>query len=131
MTVFALAGGGKELPTREGTSRPRLQFDVPLQVGGLQITWLEVQDSRCAEGVVCVWEGEVTARIQVSEAGEDLGTFALTLNRAGQDKTLVQVGGHAIRLLAVEPYPELDVVTVRQSYAANLMVDSRGAIVVA
>jgi len=52
------------------------------------------------------------------------------LNRAGQDKAQVQVGGHAIRLLAVEPYPELDVVTVRESYAANLTVDSRGAIVV-
>ena len=32
--------------------RPRLQFDVPLQVGGLQIPWLEVQDSRCAEGAI-------------------------------------------------------------------------------
>ena len=69
MTVSALAGGGKELRTREVRPRPRLQFGVPLQVGGLQITWLEVQDSRCAEGAVCVWEGEVTARIQVSEAG--------------------------------------------------------------
>ncbi len=69
MTMSALAGGGKELRTREVRPRPRLQFGVPLQVGGLQITWLEVQDSRCAEGAVCVWEGEVTARIQVSEAG--------------------------------------------------------------
>ena len=84
-----------------------MQIDVPLQVGGLQITRIEVQDSRCAEGAVCVWEGEVTARIQVSEAGGNLGIIALTLNRAEQDKAQVEVGGDAVRILAGEWLGEL------------------------
>ena len=130
MTVSAPAGGRKEVRTRQVRERPRLIFDTPLQAGGLQITWLEVQDSRCPEGAVCIWEGEVMARIQVSEAGEDLGTFALTLNRTDRDKAQITVGGRVIRLLAVEPYPELDVVTPHESYAALLTVDRRGGLVV-
>ena len=51
VTDSALAGGGNELRTRNVGERPRLQFDA-LQVGGLQISWLEVQDSRWAEGAI-------------------------------------------------------------------------------
>lgn len=131
MTVSQTQVGGiKEVRAHVVRERPQLKFDAPLTVNGLQITWLEVQDSRCPDGAVCIWEGEVIAQIQVSAGGEDLGTFALTLNQADKGKAQVRVGGYFIRLVAIEPYPQLDVVTPRDSYAAHLTIDRRGALVV-
>ncbi len=73
MTVSALAGGGKELRTTKVRERPRLQFDVPLRVGGQQISWLEVQNSRCAEGaIVAVTYADDGAVVDADLNGRDM-----------------------------------------------------------
>lgn len=33
--------------------------------GGLRVTLLEINDSRCQPGVQCVWAGELSARLKI------------------------------------------------------------------
>ena len=105
-----------------------LKFDQPatLELSGgrtLQITWLELNDSRCAEGVICVWEGQATVLIRVAEDDQNLGEFELILR--ADDEGEVAVGEYAIRLVEVAPYPKEGVQTERTDYVATLVITSR------
>jgi len=123
LTVSAAAAGA---PSARATSARRakheLRFDQTLSPGELEIDWLDVGDSRCAEGVTCVWEGQVTIAIGVRQGSGDLGRFELTLHPGDEDQARVAAGDYLIRLLGVEPYPRADVETRRSEYVAILTV---------
>ena len=87
VTDSALAGGGKELWTRKMRERPRLQFDVPLQVGGLQIPWLEVQDSRCAEGAIVAATYADDGAVQIDVDFDPVWGYPVSLY-IGQDRRI-------------------------------------------
>ena len=90
----------------------------------LQITWLDLLDSRCAEGVTCVWEGEVTITIGVAKNGRDLGEFEITLHAGDEEKAFASVEEYAIRLISVAPYPKDGIETKRSDYVATLEITS-------
>lgn len=128
------AGGRREArepAASSGLERPQpavpillqeLRFDGTLIVHGLELSWLEVNDSRCARGAVCVWEGEVGILLGVKEGKEDLGRFALTRHHDGDERARVRIGNRVIELVDVGPYPTLDAETERAEYAASLAV---------
>ena len=50
----------------------QLPLDQPVAVGGgATLRLVELEDSRCPEGVMCVWAGELTARVVWSSDGVD------------------------------------------------------------
>lgn len=52
----------------------------------LKIKFLNItEDSRCPSDVVCVWEGQATAVINIFKNDQNLGDFSLT-SRAGRMK---------------------------------------------
>ena len=128
------AGGGREVrePAASiGLDRPaaaapillkELRFDETLTVHGLELSWLEVNDSRCPQGAVCIWEGEMGILLGVKEGKEDLGSFALTRHHEGDERARVRIGNRIIELVDVGPYPALDAETERAKYTASLAV---------
>ena len=108
----------------------QLTFDHPAMIEWitgerLQITWMDLLDSRCPEGVTCVWEGEVTITIGVVENGQDSGEFEITLHAGDEEKAFAFVGEHVIRLIGVTPYPKDGIETKRSDYVATLEVSPR------
>ena len=116
LTLSQSTAGGTVEP-RElnlvGHKETLLRFDEPLQVGGLTLTLLDVQDSRCPDGAVCVWEGEVKLMVGAVQDGEDLGGFELTQSFADPKKSTVQMGDYLVDVLIVQPYPVLDLEIAR------------------
>jgi hypothetical protein len=66
-----------------------------------------VGDSRCATGVTCVWEGEVTVSIDITDAGT---TQMMTLTQPGlTDEYSTKTYREYTLTFKVQPYPEADV----------------------
>ena len=97
-----------------------LRLDEPHTAGRLTLTWRTLEDSRCPEGVTCVWAGQATVGIDVAEDGGEPQRVQLTLGGRGSDQATV--GEHRLRLLAVEPYPRDGVRTPRDEQRARLAV---------
>jgi hypothetical protein len=125
--------GSNELKNNIGKPRPLepvvhpvLKFDQTLSHRGLDIDWLEIEDSRCPDGVDCIWEGQVGITIAGRQGDKDLGRFDILLHAGDEKDAQVRVGQWVIRLLGVEPYPDIEVETGRTDYSARLAVERRG-----
>jgi hypothetical protein len=74
---------------------------------GVEITFVSVlEDSRCPQGAMCIWEGEARVALDVKKTGQpspvrvELSTLP--------DKSSANVDGYRIELQRVDPYPELN-----------------------
>jgi hypothetical protein len=99
-----------------------LRFDQSLDADGLELAWLEVSDSRCPEGAVCVWEGEVGVLLGARRGDQDLGTVALTRRHPGDERAQMRIANRLIQLVEVTPYPVVDQEIGRAEYLAILAV---------
>jgi hypothetical protein len=81
----------------------------------LKIT--EVGDSRCAEGVVCVWSGEVTVKGELTERGQKQ-TFEI---HSIVNQQNVQPEGFAVQIVDVKPYPKYGVETKPEDIIVTLL----------
>jgi hypothetical protein len=75
-----------------------------------------VSDSRCPSGVVCVWEGEVTVALTLSESD---GPSAFTLS---DHSTTRVVGGYTFQLVSVQPSPVAGTPTPENAYRATIRI---------
>ncbi|MBU2100602.1 hypothetical protein KKG83_02235 [Candidatus Micrarchaeota archaeon] len=72
----------------------------------IEITFLDVlEDSRCPEDVVCVWEGQVKVELSVSEKENEPESFILTKKRDFDELGVKHFGGFTVELVKVVPYP--------------------------
>ena len=76
-----------------------------------------VEDSRCPTGAVCVWEGNAKIVIQVSQQDVELNSTFEPKEAIYQEYT--------IRLLAVNPYPKLNIELKPADYIITLIVTKR------
>lgn len=97
-------------PLAFGETSHALDFPIGLRIGDianigseLQMTLLEIEDSRCPSDVTCVWQGTVTAKINFTNESQDLGIHDISLDAREDEKTF---GGYYVRLTNVEPYPK-------------------------
>jgi hypothetical protein len=103
-----------------------IQFDEIATYPGLELRWVEINDSRCRTGVQCVWAGEVKVILEATKStgkNNEPVEFELTLKVRGQPAT-VSVLGYELELLSVQPYPANNVTTERNSYLAELKIFS-------
>ncbi len=95
LTALALTGAGC-VPAAPATPPSAVSFEstVMLSVGksltfedGLKATLTRVDDSRCKEGVVCIWQGELSPQIELS--GGALSASATAVLGTERGKTAV------------------------------------------
>lgn len=70
--------------------------------GNFTLKIADIGDSRCPEGVVCVWQGEVTVKGEWTE-NNSKSTFELHSVMTDQQK---QPKGYTIKLIDARPYPK-------------------------
>jgi hypothetical protein len=85
----------------------------------LKIRFLSVaEDSRCPQGVTCVWAGNAAVRVKIGKSD------AVTLNTGIAPKEL-EIGDHKVKLVGLTPYPRENVKIDQASYEATLLVSKR------
>ena len=90
---------------------------------GPQIKFVELEnDSRCATGVTCVWEGEAKVSISFKDANN---TTTHTLTERGSSETKETIRGYEV-LFSVNPYPKAGQVIAKEDYTLKLSVSKAG-----
>jgi hypothetical protein len=88
----------------------------------LYIKVLNINDSRCPIGVVCVWQGEATVTLEVKETSsfdEAIGSVVLSTFHQPVDT----VSGYIFRLIDVLPYPVYGVEVPEKDKKVVLKID--------
>jgi hypothetical protein len=100
------------------TLRPKQQKS--LFAGKLKVQFVEVmEDSRCPEGVNCIWAGN--AKVKLVITSYRMGSKTVELNTNGGQKG-DQLDGYAINLESVTPYPKADKPIGKASYRVTISV---------
>ena len=81
-----------------------------------------VDDSRCPEGVDCIWAGNGKITVIVRKGKSK--PVALELNTMTEPKS-VTYEGYEITLVKLAPYPKKDVKIKKESYVATLVVKKK------
>lgn len=66
----------------------------------LHLQIADIQDSRCPEGLVCIWQGEVTVKFSVNAAAN----YEVVLK--SHTHPAETVGNYKFDLIEVNPYPK-------------------------
>jgi hypothetical protein len=116
------AENGPNSSAGESSAVLELRFDQTTTYQDLELRWLHVHDSRCPIGVNCVWEGEVTATLEVDRGEEDSVQVELTLH-VGSEPERATAFGYELELQSVDPHPKRGITPERSDYVAKVEVD--------
>ncbi|HXG92723.1 MAG TPA: hypothetical protein VNN73_10200 [Blastocatellia bacterium] len=87
---------------------------------GFAITFVSVaEDSRCPEGVDCVWVGNAKVVLKLSKANGESHTVELNTTLQPKEVTYQQ---YLVRLVKLTPYPKQNSTIKKEDYEATLMV---------
>lgn len=94
---------------------------------GIGVKFLNVTgDSRCPSGVTCIWQGDVTAVVNIMKNNQDMGNFGL-INGLGDKNATAQIaGGYFLQLVKVEPYPSNGIHIPLSNYTATFALSQAG-----
>ena len=83
-------------------------------------------DSRCPSGVTCIWQGDVTAVVNIMKNNQDLGNFNL-INGLGDKNATAQISSnYFLQLVKVEPYPSNGTHVPLSNYNATFVLSQPG-----
>jgi len=107
--LFSTFAFGQE----ESAETPKIGVKIPIGnaivLKGVSIKFLEVvEDSRCPEGVECIWAGRVIVKAEVTANGntmERLLIFGEVRRGEVKNTNLYSSADFSINGLAVKPYP--------------------------
>lgn len=85
----------------------------------LKIT--EVSDSRCTEGVQCIWQGEVTVKGDLTE-NNNKSTFEIHSVLNDLQK---QPDGYTIQLVDAKPYPKYGTESKPEDLVVTLLIQKK------
>ena len=80
------------------------------------------EESRCPEGVECIWAGNARAKFNLTEAGNN-HQFILNTNTAFGNDTII--GKISYKLINLLPYPSVNNTLQYNSYYAVIVVSKR------
>lgn len=131
--VFVLGLGCTQQVTR-----PALYVSIRLKPGQsavipgteLEIGFIRVvNDSRCPEDVVCVWEGDALVALWARQLGrggrETLNAHIRGMTRLDSTSAAVGFRGYRIQALGLDPYPRAGVPIDTTAYQVLLRVTRR------
>lgn len=78
-----------------------------------------VEDSRCPEGVNCVWAGNANIKVMISQGNGAGENFEMNTNLGAKGATF---GGYAINLVSLTPTPKANVRIDKDSYTATFSI---------
>jgi hypothetical protein len=84
-----------------------------------------VTDSRCPRGATCVWAGEAVVTAEARLRGGAPRTLELRLSAESDTTDGEPVGGHRVRLLALEPHPSTASPPDSAAYVGTFLVERR------
>jgi len=79
-----------------------------------------LNDSRCPEGVVCVWEGNAEVKFKFKKYPDEPVYFNLNTNRGFTYQTVID--GYKITLVSLNPYPVYGRVIRQKDYKAEILI---------
>ncbi|HUQ31484.1 MAG TPA: hypothetical protein VM095_05155 [Pyrinomonadaceae bacterium] len=98
----------------------RLGRQVSIEHEGLTVAFRELlEDSRCPQGVTCVWAGNGKVLLRLSKAGKRAALMRLN---TGLDPRQDAYKGYDVKLVNLSPYPKKDVRIKKRGYVATLIV---------
>lgn len=131
--LVACASGPGATPASGSTDDGRRVVDPPatvtlapgelVLVGGpdLPVTFADVtEDSRCPEGVTCVWAGRAVVQVEVGEG--EAPTIALEVGGESRDAR-----GLRLTAEALDPYPRAGAATRAEDYRLRLRIEDAGS----
>lgn len=80
------------------------------------------EDSRCPQGVVCVWAGNAKVSLVLEREGG--GRAGVELN-TGVEPKVASAHGYEIRLVGLSPHPRADAKIDPKEYVATLVVSRK------
>jgi hypothetical protein len=93
-----------------------------VEPANINITFLNItEDSRCPEGTVCVWPGQVKALFRLDTQQSQGNLFNLTLN-SNETQSEKNITGYSVKLFSIDPYPESSKRTSINRYEATLSI---------
>lgn len=96
---------------------------VTIEGERLRVTFNRVaEDSRCPEGVQCVWAGNAKVVLRLSKARKRASTMSLN---TGVDPKLAAYRGYEVKLVKLDPYPKEGRPVRKRDYVATLVVSRR------
>jgi hypothetical protein len=110
---------GREVSLAPGQS-------VSIDSESLEIKFVEViNDSRCASGVTCIWQGEVSGRLDITY--RDV-TYSKVVTQPGltSDPSSSEFNGYVLRF-NVQPYPTAGTPIKENDYRLQLTVDKKSS----
>ncbi len=128
--VFLLLAGCVSQPGPEvGLDKPfslGLGESVSITGEDLAVRFIEViNDSRCPQGAVCVWAGEVSARLEITYQG--VLDEKIMVQPGRSQPARADFADYAIAF-DVEPYPQLGEEINREDYRLNLTFSRKPAL---
>ncbi len=119
LSLYATSAAAQKpigVPFDLGVGESVLITDAGIRVGFDHVA----SESRCAIGVLCVWEGNATARVWGEVSPENRADFDLNTN--SQFQTDATYLAFVIRLLGVAPYPEDGIIIDPDEYQVTMVV---------
>ncbi len=81
----------------------------------------EINDSRCPEGVECIWSGEVTVKGEWTENGSKSN---FEIHSVMKDQTK-QPDGYTIQIVDVKPYPKYGTESKPENLVITLLIQKK------
>ena len=101
----------------------KLGQQVLIENERLRISFTGVaEDSRCPEGVQCVWAGNGKVMLILSKTRKRASTMKLN---TGVDPKQNTYQGYEVKLVSLNPYPKKDVKIKKREYVATLVVSRK------
>lgn len=127
-------GSGREVDGRpQGGPDAAREVKLPaggeaaLKAEGLVLRFVSViGDSRCPEGVTCVWAGDAEIRVRLRRAGGKSKSYILHTGRVGQQEAAY--GGYIVRLVGLSPRPKAGQSVRAGDYVATFAVTRARAV---
>ncbi|WP_299883936.1 hypothetical protein [uncultured Lacinutrix sp.] len=101
----------------------KLQYGKSVSVNDIEVKFVElVSDSRCPQGVSCVWAGEVVILVDVLENGKKIDTKKMTFNAVGKANDIYISDGLSISGVNISPYPVYGKKIALEDYKMQLYI---------
>lgn len=78
-----------------------------------------IEDSRCPEGVNCIWEGNGKISVKLSKAGHSSASIELNTTLEPKRGSYLD---YEITLINLQPYPKANETLSHKSYVAVLLI---------
>lgn len=97
--------------------------EVTVEGEGLKIGFGSVgEDSRCPEGVTCIWAGNAKIAVRLQKGKSKSASVELN---TGVDPRRHSYMGYEVRLVALRPHPKMNTTIDKKDYVATLVVSKQ------